>query len=164
MIRSCKSLSARPLMSEMTKLVYKCLYLSLIYSQLSLRTSRKWCHTLTECHPPLQIYLQQKLVLSCQNWLTTPPSLPRTPVHPSQPPAAETKANLTQSLEVGGRGIHEVGRWGSVMEEIPCLIFTGLPNWTLLKDELCSWPTFLREGLKTPLTDAQSPAGICRCG
>lgn len=82
--------------------------------------------------------------------LTDNPSLPRTPVHPSQPPAAETKANLTQSLEVGGRGIHEVGRWGSVTEEIPCLIFTGLPNWTLLKDELCSWPTSCERDWRPP--------------
>lgn len=104
---------------------------------------------LAECRPPLQIYLQQKFVFSCQNWLTTPPSLAPQSTHRSH---LQLRQRLTwlRVWRWGGRGIHEVGRWGSVTEEIPCLIFTGLPNWTLLKDELCSWPTSCERDWRPP--------------
>lgn len=56
-----------------------------------------------------------------------------------------------------------VREWGSVMEEIPCLIFTCLLNWTLLKDELCSRTTScLRDWRPSSLTHNRQPgsAGV----
>lgn len=58
--------------------------------------------------PPLQIYPQQKLVFSCQNWLTTPPSLAPQSTHRSH---LQLRQRRTW-LRVWRWGVEGSMRWG----------------------------------------------------
>lgn len=96
--------------------------------------------------------------------LTDGTSLARNPLRPSQPPVAETKANLTQRLEMGqGRGVHvgSEGHWWwkyLVSSFLACLIGHYWKMSFVLGPRPARWTE------ETLLTDAQSTAGICRCG